>query len=450
MKNDLTQGSVADWLIKLTSPMVLGILSIFLFNLVDTYFISMLGTEPLAAISFTFPATMMVMNIAIGLSIATGAVVSKAIGQKNQEQTRNWVSSSFYLSIALGLVISLIGYISQEWVFGKMGAEASLIPLIREYMDTWYLGCVFLIVMIAVNACIRATGNTKLPSLIMLLSAVLNGILDPLLIFGIGPFPEMGMQGAAIATIISWGVAFIVIIRTLINMGLLRFSFPDNFIVTSQSLIKLGIPASLTNMLGAASKWYYRRLGRHIRYACRSRLWSGQPIRAFSVDCHNGINRQLAPVCWAKLWGLKKFDRIEEALKKSIFFVIVWQFIVYVALVLLAKPISQIFSDDLDVQTIIQTFLYILPISYIGLGICLVSTSTINALHLPKYSLLITLLRLFALYIPMAWGGHLYFGLSGIFWGCAIANILIGGYVAWVFYRVKNSPELLNRFIVHA
>ena len=120
------------------------------------------------------------------------------------------------------------------------------------------------------------------------------------------------------------------------------------------------------------------------------------------------------------------------------------------ALVLLAKPISQIFSDDPDVQTIIQTFLYILPISYIGLGICLVSTSTINALHLPKYSLLITLLRLFALYIPMAWGGHLYFGLSGIFWGCAIANILIGGYVAWVFYRVKKSPELLNRFIVHA
>jgi len=449
MKNDLTQGSVADWLIKLTSPMVLGILSIFLFNLVDTYFISMLGTEPLAAISFTFPATMMVMNIAIGLSIATGAVVSKAIGQKNQQQTRNWVSSSFYLSIALGLVISVIGYSSQEWVFGKMGAETSLIPLIREYMDIWYLGCVFLIVMIAVNACIRATGNTKLPSLIMLLSAVLNGILDPLLIFGIGPFPEMGMQGAAIATIISWGVAFIVIIRTLINMELLRFSFPDNFIVTAKSLIKLGIPASLTNMLGPLANGiivaWVANYGTHAvaAYGVGSRL---EPLALIVIMA---LTASLPPFV-GQNFGAKKFDRIEEALKKSIFFIIVWQFIVYVALVLLAKPISQIFSDDPDVQTIIQTFLYILPISYIGLGICLVSTSTINALHLPKYSLLITLLRLFALYIPMAWGGHLYFGLSGIFWGCAIANILIGGYVAWVFYRVKKSPELLNRFIVHA
>lgn len=446
MKNDLTQGSISDWLVKLTSPMVLGILSIFLFNLVDTYFISMLGTAPLAAVSFTFPATMMVMNIAIGLSIATGAVVAKAIGQKNQEQTRNWVSSSFYLSILLGLIISVIGYTTQEWVFTKMGAEASLIPLIKEYLNTWYLGCIFLIVMIAVNACIRATGNTKLPSLIMLFSAVLNGILDPLLIFGIGPFPELGIQGAAIATIISWGVAFFVIIHTLLKMELLRFSLPDNFSMASKSLLKLGIPASLTNMLGPLANGFLvawvATYGTHAvaAYGVGSRL---EPLALIVIMA---LTASLPPFV-GQNFGAKKFERIEEALKKSIFFVIAWQLVVYVMLVLLAKPISQIFSDDLNVQTIIQTFLYILPISYTGLGICLVSTSTMNALHLPKYSLFVNILRLFILYIPMAWIGHLYFGLNGIFWGCALANILIGMYVFWMFYRVKNTPKLLDRFI---
>ena len=88
MANDLTQGAIGPWLYRLTAPMVLGIMAMFLFNLVDTYFISMLGTLPLAAVSFTFPVTMMVMNMAIGLSIATGAVVSRAIGQKDHEQQR--------------------------------------------------------------------------------------------------------------------------------------------------------------------------------------------------------------------------------------------------------------------------------------------------------------------------------------------------------------------------
>jgi putative MATE family efflux protein len=446
MTTDLTQGPVSNWLYKLTAPMVLGILAIFLFNLVDIYFVSLLGTEPLAALSFTFPATMMVMNLAIGLSIATGAVVSRSIGQNIKNQTRNWVTSSFYLSIFVGLIIAVLGYISQDWVFSKMGAEPQLIPLIREYLDYWYPGSIFLVVMIAVNSSIRATGNTKLPSLIMLASALINGILDPIFIFGWGPVPAMGIKGAALATCISWAIGFVIIMRTLINLNLIQFTLPQNFLSAWKDLTKLGIPAALTNMLGPLANGIIVAWVATYGTQAVAAYGVGSRLEPMAVILIMALTASLPPFV-GQNFGAGKIDRIEEALKRSMAFLIGWQLAVYVLLVLFAQPVSQIFSEDVDVQNIIQTFLYILPVSYMGLGICLVSTSTINALHKPKYSLLITAVRLFVLYIPLAWAGHVFFGLNGIFWGCALGNLLIGAYILAMFYRVTKSATLREKFI---
>ncbi|MFT6153180.1 MAG: putative MATE family efflux protein [Crocinitomicaceae bacterium] len=446
MANDLTQGPVSTWLYKLTGPMVIGILAIFLFNLVDTYFVSLLGTKPLAALSFTFPATMMVMNLAIGLSIATGAVVARSIGQNNEDQTRNWVSSSFYLSIFVAIIFASIGFFTQEWVFTNMGAEPELIPLIKDYLNYWYPGSILLVVMITVNACVRATGNTKLPSIVMLVSALINGILDPIFIFGWGPIPAMGIKGAALATCISWLIGFVIMMRALINMDLIRFTLPHGILSAWNSLIKLGIPAALTNMLGPLANGiivvWVATYGTHAvaAYGVGSRL---EPLAVIIIMA---LTASLPPFV-GQNFGAGKIDRIEDALKRSIYFLIAWQFAVYILLVLLAQPISRLFSEDLEVQVIIQTFLYILPLSYIGLGICLVTTSTINALHKPKYSLLITMVRLFALYIPLAWSGHMLFGLNGIFWGCALGNGLIGTYLLVMFYRIKKEPALRNKLI---
>ena len=160
MAKDLTQGQISPLLYRLTTPMVLGIMAMFLFNLVDTYFISLLGTQPLAAVSFTFPVTMLVMNMAIGLSIATGAVVSRALGKKEHKQAKEWIGSSFYLSILISLCLGIIGVLIQTPVFEMLGAGPELIPVIASYMNWWFAGSVFLVVLIVINASIRATGNT--------------------------------------------------------------------------------------------------------------------------------------------------------------------------------------------------------------------------------------------------------------------------------------------------
>lgn len=446
MVSDLTQGSISKWLYRLTAPMVLGILAIFFFNLVDTYFIGLLGTEPLAAVSFTFPVTMIVMNLAIGISIATGAVVARALGQKEEEQARAWVTASLYLSALVSLVLSLIGLLNQDRIFSWLGAPDEILHLIKSFMTLWLMGCVFLILMIVINASIRASGNTKLPSLLMLGSATLNGILDPLLIFGIGPFPEMGIQGAALATVISWGVAFVLVMRYILKHNLVTLAWPDDLLDKWKLLTKLAIPASITNMLtplasGILIAWI-ATYGTHAvaAFGVGSRL---EPLAMIVVLA---FTSSLTPFV-GQNHGAGEHQRIEQALLKCMQFVFIWQLIIYALLSLFAHPISAAFSDEAEVQSIIRTFIYIVPMSYFAIGFTLVSTATMNALHKTQISLALNLMRLFVFYLPCAWIGQYLGGLEGLFWGCVVGNLIMGMLVLIMFLKVRASPQMQERLL---
>jgi len=446
MAKDLTQGAIAPWLYRLTAPMVLGIMAMFLFNLVDTYFISLLGTQPLAAISFTFPVTMLVINMGIGLSIATGAVVARALGQKDQQQTTLWISSSFYLAILIALVLMTIGLTLQDTIFQLLGAGPELLPLISAYMTWWFAGSVLLIILIVVNASVRATGNTKLPSLVMLFSALLNGILDPLFIFGIGPFPELGIKGAAIATLISWLLALLLIMRFMIRNQLISFRLNHAFINSWKKLVSLGVPAAFTNMLGPLANGLLVAWVAQYGTTAIAAYGVGSRLEPLALIVVMAFTASLPPFV-GQNHGAGEHKRIEEALVKSMQFIMIWQLLVYVAMALLAEPISLLFSDDADVREVIKIFIYILPISYFGLGFSLVTTATINSLHKPRISLLINALRLFILYVPLAWIGNHYWGLTGLFWGCAMANLLVGLTVMLLFNKVRNDQGLRNKLL---
>jgi len=446
MAKDLTQGAIAPWLYRLTAPMVLGIMAMFLFNLVDTYFISLLGTQPLAAISFTFPVTMLVINMGIGLSIATGAVVARALGQKDQQQTTLWISSSFYLAILIALALMTIGLTFQDTIFQLLGAGPELLPLISAYMTWWFAGSVLLIILIVVNASVRATGNTKLPSLVMLFSALLNGILDPLLIFGIGPFPELGIKGAAIATLISWLLALVLIMRFMIRNQLISFRLNHAFINSWKKLVSLGVPAAFTNMLGPLANGLLVAWVAQYGTTAIAAYGVGSRLEPLALIVVMAFTASLPPFV-GQNHGAGEHKRIEQALVKSMQFIMIWQLLVYAAMAILAEPISQLFSDDANVREVIKTFIYILPISYFGLGFSLVTTATINSLHKPRISLLINALRLFILYVPLAWIGNHFWGLTGLFWGCAMANLLVGLTVMLLFNKVRNDQGLRNKLL---
>ena len=207
VSNDILEGDIPSTLKRMTIPMIFGMITLMMFNLVDTFFISMLGTEELAAVSFTFPVTFTVISLAIGLGIGTSAVIAKALGANKVEEAKFDATIALLLSAVMVFLLSLFGFLMIEPIFKLLGAHAEVMPHIYDYMSIWFLGSVFLITPMIGNSVLRASGDTKTPSTIMGAAGLINAILAPHLIYGIGPFPELGDQGAAIACVIAWDVA---------------------------------------------------------------------------------------------------------------------------------------------------------------------------------------------------------------------------------------------------
>ena len=200
----MIEGPVGPSLIRLAVPMIFGLVSILLINLVDTFYISMIGVQELVAISFTFPVTFTLMSFSFGIGIGAATVISRAIGEGDHHRVQRLTTDSLLLVASIILVVSGLSYLNLQSIFKLMGASDESFPLIEEYMIPWLIGVVFVVIPIVGNSAIRATGDTKTPSIIMVIAAIVNAVLDQILIFGYGPFPEMGIKGAAFATVISY------------------------------------------------------------------------------------------------------------------------------------------------------------------------------------------------------------------------------------------------------
>ena len=192
---DLTTGSIKKILLKLTLPMIFGMLGMVIFNLIDTYFIGQLGKIQLAAISFTFPVVLVVQSISLGVGMGTGSVISRIAGKGDTTGLKRLATDSLILAILVVIVSMIIGVFTIEPLFSALGADGTVMPYIKGYMSIWYFGLPFVVVPMVGNNIIRSLGDTMVPGLVMIGSSVLNAVLDPLLIFGISIFPKNGDTG---------------------------------------------------------------------------------------------------------------------------------------------------------------------------------------------------------------------------------------------------------------
>ena len=199
----LTSGSVSHHLINMTVPVLFGISMLMLQGFVDAYFIGQVGDRELAALSFGYPILMIVTSVAIGLGAGTSSVVARAIGAQNLKRAQRLATDSLLLSFLITGSISMLGIITIFPLFRILGAPEEMIPLIAGYMRILYFGVPFMVVGMVGMACMRATGDTRLPSMLMVIASIANIILDPIFIFGFGPIPEMGLNGAAMAALIA-------------------------------------------------------------------------------------------------------------------------------------------------------------------------------------------------------------------------------------------------------
>ncbi|MBQ4851443.1 MATE family efflux transporter [Pseudoalteromonas sp. MMG012] len=423
--NDILEGSIPRTLKRMTIPMIFGMITLMMFNLVDTFFISMLGTEQLAAVSFTFPVTFTVISLAIGLGIGTSAVIAKALGSGNIEEARFDATVALLMSAVFVFLLSLIGFLLIEPIFSRLGANQDVMPYIYDYISIWFLGSVFLITPMIGNSVLRASGDTKTPSYIMGLAGLINAILDPLLIFGVGPFPELGIKGAAIASVIAWSVAVGIILYLLaVKKRLLSVNPGQQGVLSaSKKILKIGFPAAGANMLTPIAMAVMIAIVASYGPQAVAAFGVGSRIESIASLVVLALSMTLPPFV-SQNYGAQNFDRVKQAYKSSLKFVMYFQFAIYAVLLASSSLISRTFGNDPEVIRVIELFIYILPLSYGFQGVIILTNSSLNALHKPMNALVLSVVRLFVFYVPLAFVGSHFWGLQGLFIGAAFGNLL--------------------------
>lgn len=443
---NLLKDPVASTIKRMTIPMIYGMVLLMTFNLIDTFFVSLLGTQPLAAISFTFPVTFTVISLMIGLGIGASAVIAKFLGRDDHESAKDSATSAIYLAAIIVICLSCVGYLFTDELFTLLGAKASLLPLIHQYMDIWYIGSVCLIGPMIGNAVLRASGDTKTPSIVMGSAGLINAVLDPIFIFGFGPIPALGLQGAAIATLISWlfGLVFVLTILTKQKKLIHTHIIPIKQLIAScRGILKIGLPAAGANMLTPIAAAIMTAIAASYGESVVAGFGVGSRVESIASLVLLAMSMTLPPFI-SQNFGAGYMHRVEKAYKASIKFVLLWQVLIYLVLIITAPWIAAAFAKEQEVADVIVLFIWILPLGYGLQGVVILTNSSFNALHKPLVALALSIVRLFVCYVPLAYLGSYLYGLHGFFIGALLGNMIM----AAISYRLFTKQFVEDSYMV--
>jgi len=433
----LTEGKVGITLFRLTVPMVFGTFSIVVFNLADTYFVGRLGTGPLAALSFTFPVVLVVGSLAMGLGIGASALISRAVGEGNHHRVERLTTDSLLLALFVVAVFAAVGYFTVDPLFRALGAGRELIPLIREYMKIWYLGMIFIVVPMVGNNAIRAVGDSLTPGVIMTVAAAVNVIADPIFIFGMGPFPRMGISGAAVATVIARATTFAVALIVLLFREKMITFKPVSASALSRSwsrILYLGLPMAGARIVMPIGLGVITRMVASFGHEAVAAFGVSWRIEFFAMAVIMALSSILSPFV-GQNWGAAMFERVKLAVKYSDRFSLLWGFAMAVVLAFLGGPIASLFSQDPHVIAATRTYMSIVPVGYGLGGVLVLSAAAMNVLHRPIQASALMISQMFLLAIPLAFILSRYMGLSGIFLSLMLSYVISG---AASYYVLKS------------
>lgn len=428
MKISLTESPILSTILKMSIPMTWGVLSVIGFNLVDMYFVGSLGKNQLAAISLTFPVVMFFASLALGVATAVSSLVSRSLGVNDMTKVRRYTSDSLTFALLLVFVASSFGHLSIDSLFTLLGANENTLPLVRDYMSIWYSGMIFIAVPMTGNGAIRAKGDTKSASFIMMIAAITNMILDPIFIFGHFGVPAMGMKGAAVATVIARAITLIASLSILhFKYQMLDFWPPSmkEAINSWRKILFIAIPAAGSNVIQplvlSVITGVVARYGDHAvaAYGVVSR------IESFAMIFVIAVASSIGPIV-GQNFGAKKFQRIEQAFYSSSALSFGWSVLVTFILISFSGPLIQLFNKDIEILRLGEIYLGIVPMTYGFTGLRMLASSSFNAVGRPFTSTFIIIVSMVVILLPLVFIGSQFAQVKGIFFAQALANILAG------------------------
>jgi len=449
---DLTSGGIGKPLFFLSMPIVVTNLFQTAYNLADTFWLGQYSTDALAAISFAFPMVFLLISLGMGISVAGSVLVAQFTGANEEREAEYAASQTVTFAVIVSVLLGVVGYVGVDSFLGLLGASEDVLPLATSYMEVISLGLLFMFGFAVFVALMRGYGDTITPMLVMFGSVVLNIVIDPFLIFGwtvvenaplVGTiaFPELGIQGAAIATVFSRALALVVGLAIMFRgtRGVrinLRDMVPD--LSYLRRLVRIGLPASIEGTGRAVSMNLLLVIVATFpdtvvaAYGIGTRVFSVAFLPALAVA--RGVETMTGQNV-----GAEKPDRAARAAGLAATTLFGLLTVAGLAAFLVPEPIVSVFvgADQANGATVVDigaTFVRYVALTFGFMGIMRAYTGSFRGAGKTLTAAAISVATLGLVRFPIAWLTAVPLGESGIWLSFAVSNV-VGACLAYAWYR---------------
>jgi putative MATE family efflux protein len=431
-------GSTMRHVINMTITGAFGLMAMFMVDLADLYFLSLLNqTEVTAAIGYAGTITFVNLSLAIGFGIASAALVARNIGAGDRERARQFAASNLLVALIGSFVLTVVIAASAPWMLRLLGANDEALALATRFIWTLTPGFVLLTGAISCSFSLRGIGDARRAMYITLSTAIVTAILDPLFIFGL----NMGMQGAAVANVCAYAIAFAIghhgLARVHDFLPPLRFAaIPRDW----RAIQAIAIPAILTQLATPfANAYVTRAVSPFGDEAVAASAIIGRLIPvAFGVIF--ALSGSVGPII-GQNFGARNFARVRQALSDALIFAAVYTLATSLLIFIFRNQISDVFNAAGRTHELVVFFCTWIGVSWAFAGAQFVSNAACNNLGYPNLSTWFNWGKATVGTIPFAWAGAKLAGPEGILAGVAIGAVIFGLVSVAAAYRIISRLE---------
>ena len=425
-ENKMGTMEVRRLILTMSLPIMISMLVQALYNIVDSMFVARVSEAALAAVSLCYPIQMIMVAVACGTGVGINALLSRYLGEKKQEKASQVAMHGLFCAICNWLVFAVIGLFFSEAFLRLFSDDVQIIMMGISYMQICTICSFGVFVQITYERIMQSTGNTIYNMVIQGVGALINIILDPIFIFGLGPVPALGTAGAAIATVIGQIVAmFLGIIITQKKIREIQLSVRgfhlDGMIM--KAMYRIAIPAILMQSIMSFMTVMMNMILAPFSEMAVSVFSIYYKLQQFVFMAVLGMNNALIPIL-SYNYGANQMERIREGIRFALWMSCVIMAIGTVVFQLFPTQLLYLFDAKEAMLSIGIPALRTISVSFVFAGISMVLCSVFQALGSPNHSLLVTLLRQMVILLPLAYGFSSAFGLDMCWWSFPITEVL--------------------------